>query len=511
MENTLTNIDEGQKVVPIQPYPKQNITSVASIKLSGAPYVQDSHDLNISLDMLAADTGYQAHIENLIYRYADTLSLLEDSTFFSKTDRLLKSGKTLNFDEAFCSSVFVCSFTNNILKSTLKKRGIEFPKSQTHALQSSALLQAMSMKEALIGLKSDEIAGLVSGVLELDTVIRLSAQDPVLCFGGMGGDKGYKFIDNSKLFSLSTLAAFATSLSGLTHKHHSYPNTSKVAGQTTLEEFGARSDFTNGQDLKNIFNNTSLIMTSCHNTRSIHSLSHVLRGETINHLIGPLAYTIDKNTPVQPFIGVNEKVHPQTLIEAILTMDRMGVQKYDRGVVFCGLSMDTEALSTDQKHKLTNTEHYYGDNDALDLVRLDEVAPPPYGTLAGFFIDGEFKGNYLISAEDFYSPKELEVINLEELLIPNSYDDIMSANHTALQGGDESKVRYLAMTIGLANFVRYSLQRDNALDAENNCVNKTMLRAHTKQAYNDLKQGKAYAKMQNYCRETQKIQTSLGL
>lgn len=521
MENTQTRTDEGQKVVPIPSYLKQDIIPVASIKLSGAPYVQDLHDLNASLDMLAANNDYQTNLRILIEGYKDQLSLLSDTLFFSKTDRLLKSGQMLDFDEAFCSAIFVCAYTNNILRRALEdlefneeeryKQKIKFPESETHALQSSALLQALSMKEALIGLQSDEIAGLVSGVLELDTVVRLPAQESVLCFGGMGGDKGYEFVDKSKLFSLSTLAAFATSLSGLTHKHHSYPNTSKVAGQTTLEEFGARSDFTNDQDLKTVFNNTSLIMTSCHNTRSIHSLSHVLRGETINHLIGPLAYTIDKNTPVQPFIGVNEKVHPQTLIEAILTMDRMGVQKYDRGVVFCGLSMGTNALNADQRGKLTNADQYYGDRDAHDLVRLDEVAPPPYGTLAGFFIDGEFKGNYLISAEDFYSQEELDTINLEELLIPNSYDDIMSANHTALQGGDESKVRYLAMTIGLANFVRFALQRDNALDSENGCINRTMLRAHTRQAYNNLQQGKAYAKMQYYCRETQKIQTSLGL
>ena len=427
------------------------------------------------------------------------LSLLTDPSFYSHMDRKLKSGKNLDFEESFCSSIFVCACINLPLKSYLIENGSIFPEGQTHILQSTALLSTLSAKEALKGLNSNEIAGLVSGVLELDTVVRLSANEPVLCFGGMGGDKGYEFVGDSKLFSLSTLASFATSLSGLTHKHHSYPNTSKVAGQTTLEEFGARSDFTCAGEMSDVFNQASLIMTSCHNTRTIHALSHVLRGETINHLIGPLAYTIDSETPVQPFIGVNEKIHPQTLAEAILKMKQRNIQNYDRGVVFAGLSAHPDTFTDTEMRGLTDENYYYNSDDIRNLVRLDEVAPPPYGTLACFFLNDEFLGNYILSPEDFYDEDVLANIELDKLLIQNKYNDIMEANYSALKGDEESKSRYLAMTIGLANFVRFSLHDECALNSDNFTISRNMLRMHTAQAYEDIKNGNAYQKMKQYC------------
>jgi len=483
---------------------------ISAIPLVGAPYVTDKHDLNVSLNTLARNTGYIPKLIENIEKHDHRLNLLIDAGFYSKISQRLLSRQNLTFDEAFCVSTFVASGTNIQLKLALEKYGAQFPPSSTHDRQATALLTLMSAKEAYQSLHGHEIAGLVSGVLELDTIVRLPANEPVLCFGGMGGDKGYGFSDGSKLFSLSTLAAFATSLSGLTHKHHSYPNTSKVAGQTTLEEFGARSDFTCTGEMSKLFNKTSLVMTSCHSTRTIHALSHVLRGETINHLIGPLAFTMDSDVALQPFIGVNEKVHPQTVIEAILTMQSEDVQSYDRGVVFCGLSKPFHELDKDELKKLSNPTSYYNDLAVKDLVRLDEIAPPPYATLSGFFCDGDFLGNYVLSAEDFYPKSIIDAIDKEELLIPNRYNDIIDANHTALAGADEQKTRYLAMTVGLANFMRFSLHEDGALDMQSRRVNRDMLRAHTATAYNDLKLGRAHAKMQEYCKETQAITPSMG-
>ena len=500
-ELQLKPMDEG---IPYVPEP------INTIALQGEPYVHDGHDLNASMSALAENVGYLCALQDAVERNAEILKLLQNENFYSEKDRVLKSGGMLTFEEAFCSAVFVAARINKPLKDALVDNGAVFPEGQTHILQSTALLSTLSSKEAFKGLSSDEIAGVVSGVLEMDTILRMPADKPVLCFGGMGGDKGYTFVEDSKLFSLSTLAAFATSLSGLTHKHHSYPNTSKVAGQTTLEEFGARSDFTCAGEMAQIFNRTSLMMTSCHNTRTIHALSHVLRGETINHLIGPLAFTMGRDAPLQPFIGVNEKVHPQTVIEAMLTIDQRGIQKYDRGVVFCGLSDSIDHLSDSEKAKLTNADAYYNDHFVKDLVRLDEVAPPPYATLAGFFRDGEFLGNYVIGAEDFYEADELKGMRASDLLIPNTSADIIAANHAALSGEDDTKARYLAMTVGLANFVRFSLDDPDALDPDTKRVNADMLRAHTAKAYQDLKGGLAQTKMEEYCAQTQTITPSLA-
>jgi len=483
---------------------------ISTIPLIGEPYVTETHDLNVSLDALVKDTRYVEKLADQIESHIRRLNPLTNNDFYSKTSQVLLSGQNLTFDEAFCISAFVASGINRPLKALLENRGAVFPPQSTHDRQATALLTLMSAKEAYQSLHAHEIAGLVAGVLELDTIVRLPANEPVLCFGGMGGDKGYEFSNGSKLFSLSTLAAFATSLSGLTHKHHSYPNTSKVAGQTTLEEFGARSDFTCAGEMMKVFNQSSLLMTSCHNTRTIHALSHVLRGETINHLIGPLAFTMNKQTSLQPFIGVNEKVHPQTVIEAMLTMQDQGVQSYDRGVVFCGLSKPAHELSDAEVAILSNPESYYNDKVVKDLVRLDEIAPPPFGTLAGFLGDGKFLGNYIIAAEDFYPKEIVQAMRKEELLIPNCYNDIIDANHTALSGQDECKTRYLSMTVGLANFMRYSLHHAGALNYDTRQVNRDMLRAHTAQAYDDLKSGRAHAKMQDYCARTQSITPSVG-
>lgn len=501
---------ENTKIQELNPSGFIKEFGVSNIPLQGFPYVHSDHDLNISMNALAENVDYLFAIQDSINRHGDTLSLLKKPAFYSQTDRILKSGDMLTFEEAFCSSVYVAACINKPLKDELVRNGATFPEGQTHILQSTALLATLSAKEVFKGLSSDEIAGVVSGVLEMDTIVRLPANDSVLCFGGMGGDKGYSFVEDSKLFSLSTLAAFATSLLGLTHKHHSYPNTSKVAGQTTLEEFGARSDFTCAGEMSDVFNRTSLMMTSCHNTRTIHALSHVLRGETINHLIGPLAFTMDRQVPLQPFIGVNEKVHPQTVIEAILTMKRRSIQNYDRGVVFCGLSGSIECLDEIERTKLTNADAYYNDHATKDLVRLDEIAPPPYATLAGFFLGDTFLGNYIIAADDFYSHDVLNGMAQSDLLIPNTSADIIAANHSALSGQDDTKARYLAMTIGLANFVRFSLDNSDALNHNTKRVNAHMLRAHTEEAYQDLKNGMAQAKMEDYCAQTQKITPSLA-
>lgn len=486
------------------------IPEVCSIKLEGPPYVDSHHDLNLSLDILADNSFYSSEVADKIQCHSSDLALLTFPGFFQKVDKKLKSRLGADFSEAFCVSAFVCAALNRPLKQAFSSAGYMFPPERTHILQSAALLSNFSTKEALSGLKSEEIAGLVSGVLELDTVVRLPISGSVLCFGGMGGDKGYNFSQESKLFSLSTLAAFAASLSGPTHKHHSYPNTSKVAGQTTLEKFGARSDFTSTEDMHEVFDKTSLIMTSCHNTRSIHSLSHVLRGETINHLIGPIAYTIDKDTPVQPFIGVNEKVHPETLINALLIMDRKQIQRYDRGVVLCGLSEPADKISGEIVTQLVSAEAYYKSDVARSLMCLDEVAPPPFATLAGFFKDSSYQGAYIISPQDFYSEDELLEIQIEDLLIPNTFESIMGANHIALEGKDESKARYLAMTIGLANFVRFCLSDPKALNSEERCVNRDMLREQTWAAYSDLKSGRAYVQMQRYCIASNAITNSLN-
>ena len=77
-----------------------------------------------------------------------------------------------------------------------------------------ALLQGMSVKESFVGLTATEIAGFVAATVYLDTFVRIDHKvEHLTVLGGMGGDKGYEFAgEESKLFSLSTLAAITLSV-----------------------------------------------------------------------------------------------------------------------------------------------------------------------------------------------------------------------------------------------------------------------------------------------------------
>ena len=92
--------DEG---IPYVPEP------ISTIALQGEPYVHDGHDLNASMNALAENVGYLCDLQDAVDRHADTLSLLKNPAFYSQTDRVLKSGGMLTFEEAFCSAVFVAA------------------------------------------------------------------------------------------------------------------------------------------------------------------------------------------------------------------------------------------------------------------------------------------------------------------------------------------------------------------------------------------------------------------
>lgn len=482
--------------------------SVAFIQLKGEPYqrrvahaggAEEVIDVNTTLNNLSRNTGYAETLPQKICEAAGEMTVLFDQGGYYDIDRKIKHGEELSFDESFSLGAFVCSALNNPLRAELVPNYTVVSPHETHLQQATALLSAMSAKESYVGLTPEEIAGVVAATVELDTVIRTPAATPILSFGGMGGDRGYpRNGDNSKLFSLSTLSAVALSAEGLVHKHHSYPNTSKVAGQSAIEAFGARSDFHSAEAFEGVMAESQVMMSSCHDTRTLHTLSHLLRGETINHVIGPLAFTMAKDAPIQAFIGVNEKVHPETIIETLKLLTQKGVQHYENSVAYCGTDL-TDVLGT-----MTQPDTYLKDRAAKRHVVLDEVAPPPYTTMAAFLRGGENTGTYVLYPEDFYPEVVLEDISFTDLLIKNAPDAIMQSNRDVLAGRDTSKMRYLAMTMGLGLFVRHALDRDDALDPQTRRVNPVYLRQCTDEAFALLTSGKAAAKMEQYVATTQR-------
>ncbi len=476
-------------------------SGVAFIQLRGAPYRRELQtgeviDCNVTADSLMKVTNYRQQIYDRVGQVEAHLQSLFTESGFYTLDGKIKHGENLTFDESFSLATFVCAALNRPLNDAISKRIQALGSHDTHLLQATALLSSMSAKEAYVGLTAEEIAGLVAATVHLDTLVRIPNARPTIAFGGMGGDKGYPLNgENTKLFSLSTLASIALATDGPVHKHHSYPNTSKVAGQSAIEAFGARSDFHTQRSFENVLAESDLLMTSCHDTRTLHTLSHLLKGETINHVIGPLSFTLSADTPIQAMIGVNEKIHPERIIEAMIILDKKGFQKYRSGAVFCGTNLTSirpDQLNDTPENAPLLTEH----------IRLDEVAPPPYTSVVAFCQDGQSMGTYMINPEDFYTPEELDQMSLSELEIHNTTEDIIKANKQALAGQNYTRTRYLAMTIGLGLFTRYALTQKDALDSNSRTVNRTYLRACVKRGVVILKSGAAVEKLQQYIEVT---------
>lgn len=395
-----------------------NDPGAAFIQLRGTPYQRELLtgeviDCNVTANNLVKDTNYRQRIYDRVGAVENHLKPLFEENGYYTFEEKFGHGQDLTFDQAFSLATFVCAALNRPLNDVIGKRIKTLGSYETHLLQATALLAGMSKKEVYASLTADEIAGLVGATIHLDTFVLIRNVQPIIAFGGMGGDKGYLLhSQNTKLFSLSTLAAIALATDGLVHKHHSYPNTSKVAGQSAIEAFGARSDFHSLERFEQVLSETDLIMTSCHDTRTLHTLSHVLKGETINHVIGPLSFTLSADTPIQAMIGVNEKIHPERIMQALTILDKKGFQRYTSGTVFCGTDLITispNQLSDIPENKPFLTKH----------ILLDEIAPPPYMSIVAFCRDRENLGTYMVFPEDFYTREELNKMSMSDLEIRN--------------------------------------------------------------------------------------------
>ncbi|QQS22346.1 hypothetical protein IPM09_02265 [Candidatus Saccharibacteria bacterium] len=497
--------------------------NIPTIHLSGYPYQQEitdglgykeEIDCSSSLNKLAQSADYFSRLDKRVKAVKSyELAPLYEAGFYG-IDAKLKHGGELTFEEAYSLIAFVVMSLNRAVRSSILEYApvpaypLWIPSSttrrsdvrETQLMQATSLLSGMSSKEGYVGLLPEEIAGVVAATVDLDTVVRTESQRPVIALGGMGGDKGYgRTGKTSKLFSLSTLSSAILAVDGATHKHHSYPNTSKVAGQSAVEALGARSDFHNPEAFQKLLDEVGLMMSSCHNTRTLHTLSHRLKGETINHIIGPLAYTLTPETVANGFIGVNEKIHPATVISALEILSKRKFQTYDNSVAFFGT--DREVAHPD----MFDPKSYYHSPEARESVAIDEVAPPPYATVAAFMRGGELAGTFEIRPTDFFTEGQLSVMTMHGLMVPNEVDAILAANRDALAGRDEAKAMYLAMTAGLGIFTRKYLDRVDALHADTRRVNADYLRAATREALEIIHTGAATAKMKEYVTATNNV------
>ncbi|OGM11766.1 hypothetical protein A2Z22_04295 [Candidatus Woesebacteria bacterium RBG_16_34_12] len=420
---------------------------------------------------------------------------------------LVKNPDPLTYEQCFSLGAYICLTSNTALYDALASRTKGYScgllERDTLRLQAVSLLQAMSTREGLIGLQPQEIAGLVAVTLELDTVVRTKTprELPTFALGGMGGDRGLKKDgEQSKLFSVSTLAALALADFAPVHKHHSYPNTSRVAGQSAIEAMGARSDFAESASMRTSLDVANVLMSSCHSTRTLHTISHALKGETINHIIGPVAVPHNAANEINALIGVNHNVHPETIVQSLKILHGKRIQKYGNSVAFCGIEAPLAEVDLD----IVNPTNYYRCHDLKGLVAIDEVPPPPYTTMASFLVNGENAGTYLIAPTDFMEAEEARVLENDHLLIPNTAEEILAANENVIKGEDSVKSRYVAMTVALALFTKKYASFPDALDKTRKRVNSVYLRDCYQLAIGAMSNGNLEKRIRLYIESTQK-------
>ncbi len=483
--------------------------SVASIELKGEPYQQLVDDEFISssdtLESLAERSGYRQRVAETLRLRREWLEPIESDGFGGLLRRMEDHAQPLTFEEAYAAMAHVCAGSNKMLRGELAEifpsesyRGSLF-ESYTQAVE---LLKAASDREAAVGFTSEELAGLVAATIELDTIMRVDTPngDTVFALGGMGGDRGIHYNGKKlKTANVSTLAMLGLASYGAVHKHHSYPNTSKVAGQSAIEAFGARSDFSAPGALQELMDQ-GLLASSCHSLRTVHSISHVLKGETINHAIGPLAIPHGAEHPLHPLVGVNHNVHPETILGTLNILQERGIQRYEGGVAFCAVDSVDELIP----EELFDENKFYQEERLKELVLLDEVAPPPYSTMASFLTRDGVR-TVLLHPTDFMTEDELAELHVEALTIPNTAEAIMDANHGVVDGTQESQVKYVAMTIALGIFSKIAWEKPGLCFDGERSVDATVLRHCFGVAVSHLRRGEMRKTLDAYVAATRRV------
>ena len=492
--------------------PSNGSQPIAAIQLRGEPYVRFTNggeqiSMTEALEELSVSGDYESRLVETIEQRNVELAPLYEGGYYP-LDAALKSRDPLTYEQAYSLIAMVCMTSNNAMRRHLGGRieGYD-PESvgdETLRLHATSLLQGMSVREAIIGLQPQEIAGMIAATVELDTIARVDAYEPAFAMGGMGGDKGLRLNGSkTKFFSISTMSGLALGQFGLVHKHDSYPNTSKVAGQTAREALGARSDIRSEQRMSQVLSESRFIGTSCHSTRTLHTISHRLKGETVNHVIGPGAFPHSAEANLHPFIGVNHNVHPATFMQAMAILTERGVQQYPSGVAVAGLDLPRGEIDGDLERCLLDTDSYYRDQRLKDRVMLDELAPPPYASMASFLVDGEVV-TCILEPEDFMTMEDTQLLRIEDLAIPNTSEAILTANEAVIMGTDEPKVRYAAMTVALARFTK-DLPQYRSQFIRDGRVNREILREYYYDTVEKMLKGGTDSVRMKYVDSSQRI------
>lgn len=401
-------------------------------------------------------------------------------------DRKVKHGEHLSFQEAFCGMCYVLAATNHRFRVDCagifaRACGGQLTHERAIAL-ASAFLNLMAAKESFSVLTHEEIAGMVTAAL-MDTVVSLRL-GRVIETCGMGGDKGYSREGKSmKGINASTLSSLVLAGVGLPCvKHGSYGNTSVIGSTEAIEAFGARTSMTSLAEFEKIWRACGYCYLDAHWCKTIHDLSHLLRMETINHVIGPMTPPVSCDTEISRIMGVNEKVHPQTVAKAYALLHSLGKVNAGGVVVVAGL------------------DEYGGTVDPLDFASvrrhtiLDELSP--YASVVSLSFRDRYLGTFLISPEDFGMG-----ICAERVQVRNEREEIWKANVEALRGTDSDLTVYLAMNAALGLYASKCLELQDLVTIGGR-LNRQYLKSCFETCLKAITSGRAFDVLEKYVAES---------
>jgi anthranilate phosphoribosyltransferase len=254
---------------------------------------------------------------------------------------------------------------------------------------------------------------------------------------GMGADRGFgEEFAGYKTINATTLSAVVVAAMGIPAvKHGSYGNTAKVGSTDAAKILGLPLTFDGGiPELMEYWRKYHFLYLEAYSYKTIHDLSHLIKHETVNHLVGPMSVPVSSDTILHKLIGVNHNVDPAVVVRGYNLLAKMGIQRMGGIVAICGLSATApDSLEDYQQH-----------------VVLGELSP--FSTLVAVGTGDVFHGRFLVTHEDFGMP----AFGVEDIRILNEAEALAAANEEALRGEHQVRSRYLAANAALALVARYA-------------------------------------------------------
>lgn len=355
----------------------------------------------------------------------------------------------LSLSQAFAAACFALRASNSTLAeryfSNLESFGI-----MGDCMAAREMLSGLAMKESWGHLHPEEVAGLVTAAM-LDVMDFASYGRVILETCGMGGDRGVLVNGDTapkKTINASTLSALTVATLGYpTAKHGSYSNTSRVGSTDAIEKLGLIVDIQD-RGVQTHLAHGRFHFTDAHAWKTIHDLSHLQpRRETVNHVIGPMTPPIGPEVQLNKILGVNAKMHPETIARAYTLLHHHHIFTVGNVAVVCGLSQKLYAHELGSHHRVR------------DLAILDELSP--FGSVVAFTRGDEFLGNFVLSPADF----GVTFQDPFSVFIPNEQERIMQANRAAL-GMEEDRCQFtefLAMNAALGLYLTESMDEDKGM------------------------------------------------